>query len=307
MEHTLEPDQRTLRDHFDNAHPPLLVVEPGDRVRYRLLDAGWNLSPMLAPGVHGRRWLDRNQFQGHALVGPVHVRGAVPGGALEVGIESLEPGGWGWTRSGGMDIELYRRLGVAAEKHWQLWSIDAGAGRASDQHGRSVAVSPFLGVMGNAPGAQGRHSTTPPRAVGGNLDLKELTAGSTLFLPVEVEGALFYCGDGHAAQGDGEVAGTAIECPMESAVLSFRPRPDLRIRTPMARTADSWITLGAGPTVDDATFIALNAMLDLLEERLDVTRGEALALASVAVDLRVTQIVNQACGVHAVLRDAALS
>lgn len=302
----LEPGEQTLKDCFDRSHRPVAVVEAGEAVSYRLLDAGWSLTPMPAPGVHGRRWLDRNRFEGHALIGPVQVRGTRPGDALEVRIERIRPAEWGWTRAGGIDADLYRRLGVASGVHWQLWSIDAGRGVAVDQAGRSVRIAPFLGVMGNAPAAPGRHSTTPPRRVGGNLDLRELTEGSTLFLPVEVEGALFYCGDGHAAQGDGEVAGTAIECPMQDVRLSFRPRRDLRLTTPLARTAGAWIAIGCAGSVDEAVFIALNAMLDLMVERLGVDRAEALALASACVDLRVTQVVNMACGAHAILRDDAL-
>jgi len=208
-----------------------------------------------------------------------------------------------------MDEELYRRLGVAdAAPHWQLWSIDPAAGTATDQAGRKVTIRPFLGVMGNTPAAPGRHLTSPPRPVGGNLDCKELTEGSTLYLPVAVEGALFACGDGHARQGDGEVSGTAIECPMAVAELTFDVTDELgEIRTPHLRTGDAWITIGVGGNLDAATFEALNAMLDLLQSRLDVPRAEALALASVAVDLRVTQIVNAGVvGVHAVLPDGAL-
>lgn len=298
--HVLEADARTLTDRFDRDAGPLLTIEPGDTVRYRTLDAGWNLEPHSAPGAFARRL--REDARGHALVGPVAVRGARPGGTLEVRIDRLVPGGWGWTRAGGADEELYRRLGVVREQHWQLWAIDVDAGTATDQAGRTVALRPFLGVMGNCPDAPGWHLTSPPRPVGGNLDCRELTEGATLYLPIAVEGALFSCGDGHARQGDGEVSGTAIECPMEVAELTFGLRDDLEVRTPWARTAEAWITMGVGGTLDAAAFDALNAMLDLLQTQLDVPRAEALALASVAVDLRVTQIVNAGVmGVHAVL------
>jgi acetamidase/formamidase len=158
-----------------------------------------------------------------------------------------------------------------------------------------------------APAAPGFHGTGPPRNVGGNLDCAELVAGTTLYLPVEVEGALFSCGDGHARQGDGEVSGTAIECPMERADLTFGVRRDLAIKTPRARLPDGWLTLGVGGTLDESADSALEAMLDLMQDQLDLSRKEALGLASVVVDLRVTQIVNGTVGVHAILRDGAIS
>lgn len=303
--HTLEPDEGTLIDHFDRAAPPVLTIEPGDTVRYRTLDARWNLEPHTAPGKIVNRM--RQDPRGHALIGPILVEGARPGLVLEISVGRLVPGSWGWTVGGGVDQELYRRLGVVGDAHWQLWSIDAQAGVATDQAGRHIALRPFLGVMGNAPAAPGRHLTAPPRPTGGNLDCKELTEGATLYLPIAVEGALFSCGDGHGRQGDGEVSGNAIECPMDVAELTFNVRDDMEISTPWARTPEAWITIGVGGNLDAAGFEALNAMLDLMQSRLDVPRAEALALASVVVDLRVTQIVNAGVvGVHAVLRDEDL-
>jgi acetamidase/formamidase len=141
---------------------------------------------------------------------------------------------------------------------------------------------------------------------GGNIDCRELTAGTTLYLPIAVEGGLFSVGDGHAAQGDGEVSSTAIECPMVSSRLTLSLRDDLSLSTPIARTRNAWITFGFDADLDEATLIALGAMLDLLERERGVTRLQALALASVAVDFRVTQIVNGVRGVHAILRDDAV-
>lgn len=303
--HTLEPTPATLSDRFDRDAPPVLTIRQGDTVRYRILDAGWNLEPHAAPGKPTKR--AKEDPRGHALVGPVYIEGARPGRTLEVHVDRLQPARWGWTRSGGMDEELCRRLGVTGKAHWQLWSIDAEAGTATDQAGRTVAIRPFLGVMGNTPASPGQHMTSPPRPTGGNLDCKELTEGATLYLPIAVEGALFSCGDGHARQGDGEVSGTAIECPMDVAELSFELNDDVQINTPHIRTHDAWVTCGVGGNLDAAAFEALNAMLDLLQSRLDVPREEALALASVVVDLRVTQIVNAGVvGVHAVLRDGDL-
>ena len=155
------------------------------------------------------------------------------------------------------------------------------------------------------PPEPGVHSTGPPRRCGGNIDCKELVAGTTLYLPISVDGALFSAGDGHARQGDGEVSGTAIECPLERAELTLTLRDDLTLETPRAETPSAWITFGFDEDLDAAALFATAAMVDLMKRELDVGHREAFALASVAVDLRVTQVVNGVKGVHAVLeRDA---
>jgi acetamidase/formamidase len=156
------------------------------------------------------------------------------------------------------------------------------------------------------PPKPGIHPTGPPRAWGGNLDCKELVAGTTLFLPIPVDGALFSAGDGHARQGDGEVSSTAIECPLERAQLSLSLRDDLKLAAPVARTPDSWLAFGLGEDLDEAAANATESMLELMERELGLERRDALALASVVVDLRVTQVVNGVLGVHAVLRDDAI-
>jgi acetamidase/formamidase len=131
--------------------------------------------------------------------------------------------------------------------------------------------------------------------------------GSTLYLPIPVDGALFSAGDGHAVQGDGEVAGPALECPMQAAELEFHLRPELKLARPRAHTPRGWITFGFHDSLDEATALALSDMLDLLDERLGCGRREALALASLVVDLHVTQIVNGVRGVHAMVADEALA
>ena len=147
---------------------------------------------------------------------------------------------------------------------------------------------------------------SPPRRTGGNIDLKELITGTTLWLPIAVPGGLFSTGDGHAAQGDGEVGETAIECPIEQCDLTFVLRPDLSLATPRAETAAAWITLGFDEDLHEAMIRALDAMIELMGELYGMTRGEALAMASVVVDLRVTQVVNGVLGVHAVLAKDAI-
>ena len=298
--HSLEPDERTLHGVFSRDLPPVLTIESGDTVVLRTLDAGWSLEPHRAPGVRGRVMQHRDA--GHALCGPVLVRGAEPGMTLEVRVGRLRPAAWGWTRAGGNDTDLNRRLGVAGEPaHFALWRLDPDRAEGTDHLGHTVRLRPFMGIMGMPPAEPGRHSTVPPRTCGGNIDCRELVSGSSLFLPVPVPGALFSAGDGHAAQGDGEVSGTAIECPMEVCELTLVLHPELAISTPMAETPAGTLTFGFDADLNEAMAVALEAMLDLMGPRLDLGRREALALASTVVDLRITQVANETWGVHALL------
>ncbi len=302
--HTLEAGLTTVSDVFSADLPPVLEVDPGDVVRVHTLDCAGNLEPHSAPGVVSRVLLP--ELRGHCLSGPIAVRGAAPGSALSVRLQSLRPGTWGFTVTAGRDNVLNRRLGVAGvPMHPTLWDLDTESMRATNELGFSVPMRPFLGVIGLAPAEPGEHSTVPPRLQGGNIDCKELVAGSTLYLPVAVEGALLSVGDGHAAQGDGEVAGTAIECAMTTElVVDVEPTPVLP--TPYATTPAGRITFGFDPDLNEASAAALDAMLLWMQLDLGLGRPAALTLASVAVDLRVTQVANQVWGVHAVLPNGAL-
>lgn len=307
--HRLEPTRETLHGHFSPSLPPVLTIDPGDEVEFRTLDAGWHLERMQTPGVQPRMFEPKVERldAGHALTGPVYVRGADPGTTLGVEVLSLETGDWGWNSAGGFDSPVNRALGiVGGDREWLLWDLDGAAGTGTDQFGHTVRLHPFLGVMGMPPAEAGIYSTAPPRRTGGNIDCRELVAGSTLYLPVAVPGGLFSTGDGHAAQGDGEVSTTAIECPMQSAVLRFSVHRDLPLDTPRATTPAGELTLGFADTLDEAMRIALTDMADLMQQRYDVSRREALALASVVVDLHVTQVVNGVVGVHAILPPGAI-
>jgi acetamidase/formamidase len=309
MQHRIEPSRSTLHGHFSRELQPVLTIDAGDTVEYRMLDAGWGLERPPQPGARGRVFEPRVERldAGHALCGPIFIRGAEPGMALEVQVDALEPANWGVTFAGGFESRVNRVLGVAdVERTCLLWDLDQEAEVGRDQHGHTVRLRPFLGVMGMPPAEPGVHTTTPPRATGGNIDCRELTAGSRLFLPIAVAGGLFSAGDGHAAQGDGEVSETAIECGMEQARLTFHLRPDLHLRMPRARTEDAWITFGFAEDLDQAMAIAVREVVELIAATHDVERREALALASVAVDLRITQVVNSVVGAHAVLRDDAI-
>ena len=300
--HELPLERRTLHGHFSRDLEPVLTVEPGDTVALRCLDAGWNHGPGLKFEPRHPR-LD----EGHALTGPIEVRGARAGQTLEVRIDTVRVGGHGFTNAGGWRARFNDRLGVSDGPMHQLrWTLDADAARGRDERGREIALRPFPGVLGMPPPEPGIHSTVPPRVWGGNLDCKELVEGATLFLPIPVDGALFSAGDGHACQGDGEVSQVALECPLERLELTLSVRDDFPVANPVARTADAWLTLGLDEDLDEAAAIATEAMLDLMQREHGLERRDALALASLVVDLRVTQMVNQVRGVHAVLLDNAL-
>lgn len=280
--HQLPLEQRTLHGHFSCELPPALTVEPGDSIRFSTPNAGWYVAP-------GERFEpeDEAEYEGHALAGPIEVRGARAGQTLAVEIDEVSAGRWGMT---------FAEPGCEVR-----WELDGGVGRAL---GRTVELAPFLGVMGMPPPEPGRHSTIPPRRSGGNIDCKELVAQTTLFLPIPVDGARFSAGDGHARQGDGEVSGTAIETPVEARV-TLDLREDLPLEWPAARIEGAWLTFGFEQHLGLAAKIAVDGMVALMQREHGLDPGEALALASVVVDLRVTQVVNDTLGVHAVLRDDA--
>ena len=301
--HEIPLERRTLHGHFSRDLEPVLTVEPGDSIAFSCLNAGWRTAS-------GERYELREEGErdaGHALVGPVEVRGACAGQTLEVRIDEVRIGSWGITDAGGWHTPLNERLGVAdGETAVFSWELDAAAGVGRDQSGRTVDLHPFLGVIGMPPAEPGVHSTGPPRRCGGNIDCKELVAGTTLFLPIAVDGALVSAGDGHAAQGDGEVSQLAIEAPVERAELTLGVREDLTLTTPVAWTPEAWLTFGFDEDLDEAAAVAIDAMLELMGRERGFERREALALASVVVDLRVTQMVNGSRGIHARLAHDAL-
>jgi acetamidase/formamidase len=296
--HVLPLERRTLHGYFSRALAPVLTIDSGDTVQFTTLDAGWHVAP-------GKKYEPRDAEldRGHALCGPVAIRGAEPGMTLEVKIDALQPVPWGWTDAGGWSSTVNNRLGVAAsETITHEWALDREALIGRSQLGYTVKLRPFMGVMGMPPAEPGMHSTAPPRATGGNIDCKELVAGSSLFLPIAVPLGLFSTGDGHAVQGDGEVATTALECGMELAEMTFILHDDLHLTTPRATTPAGRVTLGFHNDTHEAAMIALEAMLEWMGEIYGLARLDALALASLTMDLHVTQLVNaDVRGVHAIL------
>lgn len=305
--HQLDTTAATAVNHFSRDLDPVLTVAPGDTVVVHTLDSSGHLGRPDADGTLPPRFF--SDAPGHCLVGPIAVAGAVPGQALAVRFESLVPDDWGFTGAALRQTPLTQRLGFGAEDGVRLiWTIDHRNRTATNQLGLATGIAPFLGLVAVAPADPGEHSTIPPRPVGaGNIDCRDLVAGSTLYIPVAVDGALLSVGDGHAAQGDGEVSGTAIECGMTTTMtLDLVDEPALH--SVYAITPAGRITFGFEADLNEATAIALDAMLDWMATSYRISRSEALALASATVSLRVTQIANQTWGVHALLpHDAVIT
>jgi acetamidase/formamidase len=304
-QHRLDPAVDTVTDTFSRDLAPVLTVDPGDTLVVRSLDASGYLSPLTEPGEKQPQLIP--DARGHCLTGPIAVAGAEPGMVLAVRLESLRPDDWGWTVAGAHDNLLNRRLGITdTPPSWVLWALDNDRGIGTSDKGFVVDLAPFHGVIGVASAEPGEHSTIPPRAEGGgNIDCRALVAGTTLYLPVLVPGALLSIGDGHAAQGDGEVSGTAIECAMTTELvidlITDPAIPGVHAETPSGR-----ITFGFDADLNEAMAVALDAMLGWIQSLFDIDKSTALALASTTVDMRVTQVANGTWGVHALLPEGVL-
>jgi acetamidase/formamidase len=290
--HHLDAEQ--IHQEWNNAIPPRLEIAPGDTVVFETRDAA---NRFYTPrSTHGDV-LER-VFRGHPLTGPVRVRGARPGDTLVVEIVHVKPAPWGWTQ-----IRPGRGLlpeADFAKPYLQIWDIGDGRYARMNRH-VAVPIAPFAGVMGTALHEPGGHSTMPPRKNGGNMDIKQLTAGATLYLPVWVDGALFSVGDAHAAQGDGEVCVTAVEMAAE-VTLRFDVQPGRRLAEPQFRTrgpvgaatdvGPHYVTTAHGPDLFASSQQAVRYMIDHLVEERGLSREEAYVLASVCVDLRISEIVD---------------
>lgn len=287
------------RHHFgwDNSLVPAERVAPGSTIEFQCVDSsGGQLTPEST--VADVSTLDFAKI--NPVTEPIYVEGAEPGDALKVTIESFKPSGFGWTAN-------IPGFGLLAddfkEPALNIWKYDPASLEPAlfGKNGR-VPLKPFAGTIGNALAEPGLHSVVPPRRVGGNLDIRDLAAGTVLYLPVEVAGALFSVGDTHAAQGDGEVCGTAIESPM-NAVLTLDLVKDARLKTPrfttpgpVTRHLDAKgyeVTTGIGSDLMEGAKSAVSQMVDLLASRYNMDAVEAYMLCSVCGDLRISEIVDQ--------------
>jgi acetamidase/formamidase len=299
--------------HFDARQPAVLRVASGDTVTIDSVSGGPDALP--PPGFHVPPELldiharSPRSVPGHILTGPVWVEGAEPGDTLEVRVLDVQlRTDWGYNVIRPLAGTLPEEFDSA---RMLTLPLDATRMTARMPWGLQLPLHPFFGVMGVAPPAHwGRISTIVPRAHGGNLDNKELGPGSSLYLPVHVPGALFSCGDGHAAQGDGEVCTTAIETALRGSfqlVLHKRAPGAAPLAYPRGATAAHWITMGMAPSLDQCLAIALRDMIQLLGELGGLSREDAYTLCSLAVDFRVTQTVNTHRGVHAMLAKSLLA
>jgi acetamidase/formamidase len=234
----------------------------------------------------------------------VAIEGAAPGDTLEIRVREAVPRcDWGWNVIRPLKGALPEDFPQSRVLHIE---VDGARGVARCPWDMEIPLSPFFGVMGVAPPPSwGTLSTIEPRVYGGNLDLKELTAGSTLYLPVFAPGALFSVGDGHGVQGDGEVDVSALEMAL-TGTFEFVLRKDLSLKSPRAETPTHWIAIGLNEDLDDAAKMAVRETIKLLGELRNMHPADAYALCSLAVDLRVTQIVDGVKGVHAMLPKSLL-
>ncbi|MEM8956502.1 MAG: acetamidase/formamidase family protein [Pseudomonadota bacterium] len=281
---------------WDHSIPPAETVAPGSRVQFHCIDSsgGQLTKDSTTADVPG---LDFSKI--NPVTGPVYVDGAEPGDVLKVTLEAFHPSGFGWTAN----IPGFGLLADQfTEPHLKTWDYDpVTLAPALFSDIAKVPLKPFTGTIGLAPAEPGLHSVVPPRRMGGNLDIRDLAAGSILYLPVEVDGALFSVGDTHAAQGDGEVCGTAIESPMEVEITldlikqEALPFPRFSTPGPVTRHLDAKgyeVTTGVGPDMMEGAKNAVSGMIDLLSKDHGLSAEDAYLLCSVAGDLRISEIVD---------------
>ena len=274
---------------WDNSLEPVAVVRSGDVVHFDLLMTG-ERQVQETSKTEDVVW-DFDTI--YNLGGPVFVEGAEPGDTLEIEVLSLTPGAWGWTT-------IIPGLGLLADDfpdpYLKIFDLRGGA-KATLVSGVEIPFGPFLGTMGVHPDETGQHSPFPPHKGGGNLDNRHLTEGSTLWLPVWCPGALFSCGDAHAAQGDGEVCVTGIECPMQAS-LRFNvrkqtiPGPSFKPGKDRTWTAGAHGTMGLSPDLMEGAKTAVRNMIAWLGEEHGLSREDAYILCSLAGDLKIHEIVD---------------
>src|SRR5579884_218900 len=303
--HTLPASPQTCHwGFFDAALQPVLTVASGDTVTLASVSGGPDVLPQgqgfeILPEHRDIHRALEPKLGAHILTGPIAVDGALPGDVLQIDILSIEPRqNWGYTRIRPLAGTLPEDFPI--HKIWHS-AIDRQRGVATLPWGLEVELAPFFGVMGVAPPpVYGACTSIVPREFGGNMDLKELVAGATLYLPVWAPGALFSVGDGHGVQGDGEVCITALETAL-AGTFRLTVRKDLRFTLPRAETPTHHITMAFNEDLDDAAKDALREMIKLIGERLGLAPDDAYMFSSLAVDLRVTQLVDGNKGIHAML------
>lgn len=280
--------------YWDSTLPARLTIDPGDTVVFETLEGTGQITRETGDAVLA----DLDATLIHALNGPVHITGAEPGDALEVEVVALEHHGWGWNGV----IPGFGLLGWEFETPY-IHHYTLTADTCMFREDIRIPYEPFCGVMGVAPAELGRFNTAPPRSNGGNIDIRHLTPGARVRLPVLIDGALFSCGDCHAAQGDGEICGTGIETPMTvtlrfdllkglaTSELQFLTAPGQSLTR--AGAAGYYATTAHGPDLFANAQQATRYMLDHLVSEHGLTRAEAYCLSGAAVDLRISEVVDE--------------
>lgn len=291
----------TIHDHtchygWNNANAPAIKIAPGETVAFNPPDSsGGQITATSTLSDLGK--LDFSKV--NPVAGPIYIDGAEPGDAIRVTLLEFGPSGWGWTAN-------IPGFGLLADQFkdpaLHIWTYDAASlAPALYGPGGRVPLKPFCGTIGLAPAEPGLHSVVPPRRMGGNLDIRDIAAGTELYLPVEVKGGLFSVGDTHAAQGDGEVCGTAIESPCTIAAKfelvkgASLPFPRFTTPGPVTRHLDVKgyeVTTGVGPDIMEGARAAVSGMIDLLSKRHNMNAVDAYLLCSVCGDLRISEIVD---------------
>lgn len=297
IDHTISKRDENVHSDWKNDREPALVVESGDVIRVECREP---LNDQITPESDVEALLAVDMDRVHALTGPISVAGAGPGDVLTVELLELDHHGWGWT--GFFPGEA--GIGLLPERFPDpdifVWELRDDTGIFKD--GIEVPLAPFPGVVGVAPGEDGTHSTIPPRSVGGNLDIKHLTAGARVHLPVEVAGGLLSIGDCHAAQGDGEVCSTGIEAPMDVTVRVSVDRdrdisqPHFESTgpyTPSGEDEPMYGTAGVSDDLMDASKKAVWQMIEYLSGEYRLSKSEAYILCSAAVDLKINELVDE--------------
>jgi acetamidase/formamidase len=288
-EHSLSAEPTHSR--WNHALAPRLTIAPGDTVHLECVDSS---GAQVRPGMTLAEFLNIDRGRIHALTGPVFVEDAQPGDVLQVDVLEVAHKGWGWSSViAGLGF-LKERFSTPYLFHWEL---DAAVSQSLKP--AVVPLAPFCGVMGVAPAEDGEFRTRPPGVFGGNMDVRELCGGATLYLPVLNEGALFSAGDAHAAQGDGEVCINGIECPA-SVTLRFQLHKHRQLAGPMIESratrtpdAESWIIVESASDAIEAARAATSRMIDFISARWDLLPVHAYLLCSVAMHLRLSQVVNE--------------
>ncbi len=284
IDYSLSADQTHSR--WSSTIEPLITVESGAVIEVATEEASdQQLTPESTVEDLGNLSFDPI----HPLTGPVYVENAEPGDILKVKLHEIELGSWGWTA-------IVPGFGFLAdefdEPYLKTFEFDENSNTATFSDDIEIPLEPFPGVIGVAPATDSMLSTIPPRANGGNMDDPHMTEGTTVYFPVFVEGALFSIGDTHAAQGLGEVCGTAIEAPMRIVYEVEVIKGDRKIQEPQYETDDYYAVTGFGTTIDEATKKATKYMIDYLVEEHGMSRNDAYALCSLAGDLKIAEVVD---------------